>query len=382
MRKILALLLGVYFLFVLSACSFPNGGEQIDSSSEKVNKDKSDVSTPDSINQELDENLTIKADITAVDTNNLKTNSISLKKFNEDKIINTFLKDRTIVRKDEIKNVLFPEYKDKYLEFSDGSYLTIQLGSLRFRTPYFKDREYDNVISGSTYFIRPDLKDVFTETNLGTIDKNFAVDQVKAVLNEIKIQQLGTPEVIALDYKTLESQWEDYETKDGSQPLKFEKEDEAYVVIFPVVLDKTNITNKGYYNAGNQMNAVGSRIMGVVNKDGLISLTVQGIYEIEGTLKENITPIPLETALEKVKNKYKNTLITDPIVINKIALEYVPTVSNDQSIEFKLIPAWVFSAKQDITVNDKKGGTFQSSQNFTILINALTGNELRNGGER
>ncbi|PLR77951.1 hypothetical protein CU633_07960 [Bacillus sp. V3-13] len=377
MKKIVILLLCVSS-FVLSAC-FPKG-EQKDSSG-SVSVDTPNGTTPNFMDMELDENLMVEADITCTDNKNLKISSISLKNFDEDQIKKTFLKNKTIAETHENNNELFPEYKDKYFQLSDESYLIMELGSIRYTDVFYSDRSYDDVISGSTYFIRSDLKDVYKETTLDNINKNDAIEKVRNAANEVGISQLGEPEVIALDFETLESEWEDYETKDGGHPRKWEKDDEAYIVIFPVVYDNITITNKGYSNANNQMSVIGSRIMGVVNKDGLIFFTGSGIYELGETLNDNITPISLETALGKVKNKYKDVLITDPIVISKIALEYVPVMSNTKAIKYELIPAWVFTAKQDVTFNEK-GGTFKASAEFTIMINAETGQELRIGGER
>jgi hypothetical protein len=378
--KKIVISLVILSLFVISACSFPQGEEK--DSSGSVTLDVSKGSTPTSLDLELEENLNIKADIFGGNNKKLKNYSISLKNLEADKIVDNLSKDKKIIENREVQNELFPEFKDKYFSFSDGSYLTIQYQTLRYSDSFYSKREYESVISGSTYFIRNDLKDVFQETTLEGIDKNKAIEEVKNAINDLDISNAGNPDVIALDYKTLESEWEDYETKDGSSPRKFEKEDEAYVVIFPVVLDDTNITNKGYSNAANQMDAMGSRIMGVVGKEGLIFLTVQGIYEIGETLKDKISPISLETALNKVKNKYKDVLITDPMLISKISLEYVPTVSTTDGIKYKLIPAWVFLGKQDLTIDDKKGGSFQVSSEFSIMINAENGEELHSGGER
>ena len=379
MKKV-AILSVFIFSVLLSACSFPTGEQKEPSSSLKLNNPKS--TTPKFVNIKLDKNLSVKADIIGANAKNLKTNTIFLKNFDEEQTKKVFLKNKKVVKTNEVVNWLFPEYKDKFFDFSDGSYLTKQYGSLVYSTPYFEDREYDNVLSGTTYFIRSDLKEVFNKTTLENIDKNIAIETVKNAANGVGISNLGKPEVVALDLKTLESEWEDYETKNGVPPRKWEKADEAYAVIFPVVYDNINITNKGYANPANQMNATGSRIMGVVTKGGLIYFTASGIYEVGKILKEKITPITLETALAKVKNKYKNVLLTDPVRVSKIALEYVPTVSNDKALNYKLVPAWVFSAKQETTVNDKKGDTFKTSAEFTILINAETGQEIRSGGER
>lgn len=377
MRKIWILKICIS-LFVLSGC-FPNGEQK--GSSDSVSLNKSNHSTSNFIDTELDKNLIVKADITGVNNKTFKINSISLKNFDVDKIKKTFFKNKTVVETHDNRNELFPEYKNKYFQLSDESYLILELGSIRYADAYYNERNYDNAISGSTYFIRPDLKDVYKKTTIESIDKDEAVEKVKNAVNEIGISQLGKPEVIALDFETLESQWEVFETKDGRQPRKWEKDDEAYVVIFPAIYDNSRITNKSYLSATNQMPVLGSRIMGVVNKQGLIFLTCSGIYEIGNTLKDKVTPISLESALEKVKNKYKNVIITDPIIISKIALEYVPTSSlNKDTIKYELIPAWVFTAKQESTFKDKKG-SFKASTNFTIMINAETGQEIRIGGD-
>lgn len=375
MKKIVILLLCI-FSFLLNGC-FPSGNQK--SSSGSVVPNTHNAATPSFIDMELDKNLIIKANITNTDDKNLKISSISLKKFDEEQIKKTFLKNKKIVENHENANPLFPEYVSKYFELSDGSYLMIELGSIRYEDIFFSDRTYDNVISGSTYFVRSDLKDIYKKAMLDNINKDEAIEKVRNAANEAGISQLGNPEVIALDFETLKSQWEDYEGKGGEHPRKWEKDDEAYVVIFPVIYEGTNITNKGYINPNNQIPVIGSRILGVVNKEGLISLTFNGIYEIGETLKENVAPISLETAIEKVKNKYKDILLTDPIVISKIALEYVPTVSNTGAIKYELTPAWVFTGKQDITSKDKKG-TFKTSADLTIIINAETGQELCTGG--
>ncbi|WP_043934331.1 hypothetical protein [Bacillus sp. EB01] len=363
--------------FVLSAC-FPTG-EHKDSLNSRSTK-TSNGPTPEVLERKLDDNILIDADIVSDNEKKIKISSIFLKEFDTEQVKKTFLKDKTIKEIHEDEDWLF-HYKNKYFQLSDESNLTMELGSLRYTDIYYSKREYDTVISGTTYFIRSDLKEVFKNKSLEGIDKAKSIEIVKKVANEVGITNLGNPEVFALDFETLQSEWEDYETKNGGHPRKWEKADEAYVVTFPILYDNIAITNKGYADVNNQISVIGSRIMGVVNKNGLIFFTGSGVYELGETLKKNITPISLETALEKVKNKYKDVLITDPIVISKIALEYLPVVNNTEKVKFELIPAWIFTANQDVTFNDK-GGTFKTKAEFTIIITGETGQEIRTGGER
>jgi hypothetical protein len=378
--KKLVFLIMCLTLIVLTAC-FPTG-EQKDSSS-TVLLNETEGSRPISIDRELEENLYVKGEVNWPEVERFKSRQVSLKmKFDVKKDLGPLLKNKQIKETREVNNGMFKNHKDTFISFADGSYLSIQYGRVRYSDTIFQEREYENVISGSTYFIRPDLREVFKKNELEGLDKNNAIQQVKNALTGLGIDKLGDPDVIALDFETLDSEWEDYETKDGSEPRKFKKEDEAYLVIYPVVSDGIKITTTGYFNPDNQIDAIGSRVMGVVSKDGLLLLQVSGIYDKGDIVNDNINPISLETALKKVKNKYKNIMIEDPILISKISLEYVPIVASTDTIKYVLAPAWVFQGKQDKTMDDKKGGTIQVSDDFTILINAETGEEIRSGGVR
>lgn len=378
MKKIVILLV-ILSSFMLSACFFPTGEKKDSSSSVSLNN--SDEDPPEFVDTKLEEDLIVKADVSAGKNEKLHSSSISLKTFDEEQIKETILENKTIEEIHENKNDRFPEHVNKYFQMSDESYLILEPGSIRFADKAYSDREYENIISGSTYFIRSDLKKVYKKSDLDGINKDEAIEIVSNAAKGAGISQLGNPEVISLDYETLESEWEEYETKPGVELRKWEKEDEAYVVIFSVVQDDLTITNKGYFSASSQMSVIGSRIMGVVSKKGLIFFTASDIYEIEETLNKNITPISLESALEKVKSKYKDVLITDPILISKISLEYVPVISSTEPVSYELVPAWVFTGEQDVTFNDK-GGTFKAPAEFSIMFNAENGQEIRIGGER
>lgn len=381
MKKIL-LFIGCSFVFVLSAC-FPTGSTN-DSPSDTTNPNdsKSITPAPGFIDTELDKNLIVQADVVEPAREHLKIRTIHLKEFDQKQIENVFLKNRTVVNSHENNNEYFPNYKDQTIEFEDGSYVRKELGKLIFNDIFYQERFYDAVISDLSFFIRSDIKDVFQKDSLDNIDKNQAIETVKNIVKELGISSLGNAEVYALDLEGLSSQWEDFPTKSGESPRKWEKEDEAYLVAFPVVYDNVRITTKGYVNEANAIPAIGSRIMGVVNKNGLIHLTCTGIYEVGKTVKENITAISVDSALEIVKNKYKDVLLTVPIRISHIALEYVPTVSNNDGVAYQLVPAWVFTAHQKTTYNDPKKGAFEDDSEFTIIINAETGKEIRIGGEQ
>ncbi|MFP7471198.1 hypothetical protein [Niallia sp. Man26] len=376
MKKIWLLLLCT-FLVVLSGC-FPTGEQNAASDSKQANK--SNEPTPDNLDVELDKNLLVKADIAGGENKDYPSLSISPKDFKNDPLKQELVNNKELTDTFENNNEIKPDYKDVYFEFTDGSYMSIELGTVRFEDSFYSDREYSDVIYGAKPNIRSDLHDIYKKTALENINSNDAIEKVKKAANEYGITNLGNPDVIALDLETLENEWEDYEQKDGGHPRKWEKADEAYVVTFPVVHNNLIITNKGYFSNAAEIPVIGSRIVGVVNKDGIIALTLDGIYDTGKTIQNKVNPISLEDALNMVENKYKDVILTDPITISKIALEYVPIVSKQDSISYKLTPAWVFTAKQDVTSSDEKG-TNTASDYFTIIIDADTGQELRIGSD-
>lgn len=375
-------ILGFSTLIILSG-RFPTGAPKDDSDISREDRDSAAThTTPNFVETELDENLIVHASVSQTNHENLKSRSIHLKNFDEEQIKKVFLKKRTVIDSYESHNEWFPTYKDNYYEFDDESYVRTEPGSLNYQDEFYFNRTYESVISDLSYFIRSDIEDVFKKTELEGMNKDKAIESVRELLNEVGMDDLGEPEVYALDLDSLKSEWEDYQTKQEESPRQWEKKDEAYLVIFPIIYDNVNVTNKGYIDQANQIPVTGSRIMGVVNREGVINLTCRGIYEIGGALEENITPITIETALEKIKEKYKNTLLTDPIRITHISLEYVPTVSSGDDISHQLIPAWVFTAQQMVNYSDEEKGPATVATEFTIMINAETGMEIRNGGEQ
>lgn len=378
MKKLIITALLINSCLLLNAC-FPTAERQ--SKSSPINIENPPEKTQGFIELKLAENLFVKANIESGKTKKLTEKSIVLGNFSRNVLKTNFFKRKQVQEKRETPNDIFPKYKNSNFQFTDNSTLIIEPGLLEYRDSKIDNIDYHNIIFGSNYFIRPDLKDVYKETSLEGINKNNSVDMLKATLGEVGITNLGEPTIISLDIKTLESEWEDYETKEGGSPRKWQKEDEAYVITFPVDVNNIDITTKGYFDVNTDIPIIGSRILGIVNKDGLVFLSCHGIYNIDGNeTHEDITTISFKTALKKIKDKYRDVLITQPLVISKLSLEYVPVITQTNPNKFKLAPTWVVTANEEVTVSDDKKGKFSVSSTFNIFINAEDGQEIRSGG--
>lgn len=367
----------VIMYIILLTTSLLLGGCFPDGKPSSSNDVKSPIinESDDYLDVTLADNLIIKSEIPEYNADKLMKCKISYKEFDTD-WTNSFLSTKNIIENNEWNNDLFPEYKAETINCDDGSYISTDMDVLRFYDTKYMERDYGSIIYGSTTAIRPDLTEIYTKTELENLDKTQAIQMVSQEIEKLDISVVGVPDVIVLDYETMKSEWTDYETKDGSPAKQWEKDDEAYFIIYDVLFDDVGILNTSYMDNDLGFQVSGSYVFAVVSQDGIICFECSGIYDYDNSNKSDIVPISLDTALEQVKNKYKNVILTDPITISKIELKYVPIINTLDPLTLELIPAWVFYAKQTFREEDEKG-TFESDTSYTIILSAEDGQEIQ-----
>jgi hypothetical protein len=343
-----------------------------------INSD-GDSSSAETVPKHLDEKLLdkleINADINFPDDAKWKTYSATPKKFSEEELNNAFLNEKTI--KDKYENQLYENRDDLSIiyNFSDDTSLIVQTGMITYSHPEY-DHRYMITDDDFGNFIRPDIADLYTETSLDGIDREQSVDLVKGKLSALGVSVSDTPEVYALNYDTFKNMWEDYEEKDGTPAKPWDKDDEAYLIIFKEQAEALPITGEGYVNAENGVSTSGGRIYGLVSKSGLIYLNLSGIYEISEPSTE-VNLISFNTAKEVVKEKYNNIILSSTILISEVTVELIPVHSSIDKAE--LVPTWIFTASQEQTFSDEKG-IYTKASKFPVFVNGKTGDEIRIGG--
>lgn len=376
MKKLPAFLMTGVFLLTLCSC-FPTGKETVASTDASISVELTDS---DHVELTLAENLEVQADVHQNKNASLSKFQASLQEFDFEQVLSSQFANKTITEQYKVENAIYPEYFQKTAEFDDGSYLTVNLGELRFASPLYSDRFYYNEIFEAGYFVRPNLKQIYKKDHLETVDKSSAIQLVSDAIQTLGISASDAPEVIALDYDTMMSEWEDFQLRDGSWATPWSENEEAYAIVYPVQYNGVNITDFGYWNSGKEVFALGSRILGVVSEQGLIHLYCTGLYnQIEET-ESNVSCISLEAALTQIKKKYEDILLTDPIIITNISLEYVPLATDSDSTVFEFVPAWVFDTKQvfnNEAENGKEASQYES--NYSVVILAEDGQELKVG---
>jgi hypothetical protein len=264
---------------------FPTGKtstNELANTAADINSDggfSSSEAVPKHLNEELLDKLEINADINFPADAKWKTYSATLKNFSEEELNTAFLNEKTI--KDKYEYQLYEDRDDvtTTYNFSDDTSLNVQAGMAIYSHPEY-DHRYMLADDDLSNFIRPDIADLYTETSLDGIDRAQSVDLVKGKLSALGVSVSDTPEVYALNYDTFKNLWENYEEKDGTPAKPWDKDDEAYLIIFKEQAETLPITDEGYINAENGLSTNGGRIYGLVSKSGLIYLSLAGIYEI------------------------------------------------------------------------------------------------------
>lgn len=361
----------------------PNGNESAASSTPSIS-----TSTPSEIQKNLANNIVLNGTVYIPAVTPSSTFQAVPLNFDYNQLSDIFLQGKSDVRYEERRHPFTNEIMYRGFIASDTSGVSINYegvsNGLFFGEKVYNDYPYALSMYAYEGWIRPDFRKKFPLQLLENIDKEQAISLVKEKLDALNVPVLETPEVYSLDIDSLkkdfDTNWKDFENPkypDGKHP-EWTKEQEAYVIVYQAALpDGSPITQKSYMPGAIYNNPIyGSKLAGVVSKEGLIFLNVVGTYDVQGQQPLSGPVISLESACDRMAATYDNILVTDPIEIQKISLEYVPRFINAENYKFEIVPAWVFQGTQEL--NDEKGGT--SSVDVLVMIDAVTGAEIPNEG--
>jgi hypothetical protein len=341
-----------------------------------------DGSTPSFLDEQLLENLYIDADISFDPDLQWKTIEVGYRGFDKEDCLDIFAQGREIEQQHDSDSVIpsATEQESIYF-FSDESMLAVDAGTVRYNKPESvrrpdSDATYDNAIDGY-YWLRDDLGEIYDQGEVEGLGRAEAIDMVTSVVTSLGLPVDPVPDVYALDYETLMSDWKDYFLKDGVTPAKpWAEDDGAYAVVFHERIGGLPVTDVGYTNIEMGFPINGGRIRGIVSKDGLIAFRCSGIFSELSA--QPSTLISLDAAIEAVKTKYRDIIITDPVTITAVSAVLLPCYTSIEPPEVRLIPAWVFLASQTL-MEQSPDGLVLATHSFNIIINGETGAELRIG---
>ncbi len=227
------------------------------------------------------------------------------------------------------------------------------------------------------------------ELDFMTISK--ATEQVAGIFNQLHITPHLPPKVYTLDYATLQREQDTliqdqdfkYFVDLGKIKLKekWNKEDEAYYMVFRIDIHGIPCTPTGYTLQSSEVEVPGSEVRVIVSKNGIESFDIEGSIYKELNAKANPSfLISLEQALDSLKKKFDTIILKDELTVRNISIMYVPQITSSNvdpktgvllNKKLEMIPAWCFNIEQKYT----KGGKVNTGS-IVVNINAVTGEEI------
>ena len=372
---------------VLTGC-FPDGKKTL--SEDAFTNDLTAI--PEELQETLAENLIIDADIVVPEKFPAKTYQATLKEGDKENIEQVFLSNKEVTNVEEIPND-FDRTKTNYLySTADEASLFIEDGNILFNEKKAIDCQYTRYVKGHSFFMDYNLKKTFPKETLNNVDREASVQYFKDICDELGVEISGEPEVYALDVENLDRITDYSEEQPNREPIeKWTEEDQVYFINAHVLYDAFPMTQFGYITKSGY--GEGTRLSVFFGVNGLIEFSLNHFYEIMDNGKDISEICSLDVANNAIKEKYKNTILSNPITVSEIRLEYVPVQKDVEKQIYELTPMWVYTASQDSQITKGQQATednqmtkeeaekvIETTNIFQIYVDALTGAEFDIGG--
>lgn len=414
-KKYTSILVGMLILSILTACApeDPNGEIvkpiQESNTAENNTSGKSTTTpeynsieellleTPNHFEKVYSEDFAVEAE---VNVPNVKTADILLAKyrsFDEEKLVSIFysteIPQRNVSEVDDI--VSYNDNKSNlYIAKDRVDYSSHELDVVKFPTDSF-------TMNSDLYSTYPRFSQVYKQDNLKFMTRSDAAKNVSDILLDLSLDIIDNPEIYAIDSPTMQIQQEeriqkeiDIQNKMGVSPLQdptfgyetkdvFTEEDDFYILNFKMRQQEIPITQKSYTIAANERGMMGSTAKVSFSQKGIIGLSLNGIYEVQGVDESPATLITMEDAIQVAFEQHNSIISTNSVNVKAVDLEYVPIPYNSNYDEVKLVPAWSLTVTYhtDTTLDkSSKNGTEEVASresNSLIFINAVTGEVIQ-----
>lgn len=128
----------------------------------------------------------------------------------------------------------------------------------------------------------------------------------------------------------------------SDQDISFEGDEGCYYIVWNQKSENSESIFSENYSADTLSgagNCRGSYVLGIVNKEGIVSFETPMNYTIaEKKSEENI--IDVDVALDCVKEKYSNLILNEPVIITEIYFCYSYSLIDKDSLTYALLPTW------------------------------------------
>lgn len=374
----------------------PNASRQRPGSLKDI-KGVTDLSKlPDYLEGSLEQYLTIEADIEVYPegTYNLYQATLQDTEKVYQKWVDTFIPGKQFASQNHMQDMMLNDdtipnynYQDQTI---DGESLLISNNFHMFTDNSSKITSiYDDLSNPAKIPIlsvgQSESKDIvlrnrFPKEELAEFSKDSALAMVEEKINALGIQNLGNPNVYALDIESV-NKWIQNEVKPNADSIQYasgvptkwtNQNQECYYITYNMMLGGVKFTDSSTPNlAGKVYNdpvmTTGSVLQAFVNQNGVFYFYFGDIYNVKTTQK-NLSCISMEQAISVYAEKYKNAFEEEARKMFKIQLLYVPKYEED--FNFELRPAWVISSQTKVNPELP-----EEEQNYVTkdYVDAITG---------
>lgn len=278
----------------------------------------------------------------------------------------------------------YGKQEGRYYESKAGASLFVGFDSLLYQTQSFRER-YEGIDYGmpSTSLLSP-----YEEGELQGFSSSDALEQAQSILTAIGVDNFILANYYAMPSDAMQEKkdayvdemismlksMDDYESGTYAEEearlsrlkeVLYEEQDELYAFYFGLTARGASIampTNGMRYN----MISAGEESVGKVyaqvymGRDGVEFVHVpiaMKAGESEGS--SSLEVLALDDALNALVEKYSSVKSSDPVMVDKIALEYCAMPDSRSESGVVLVPCWVFRNAGD--------------SDFAVRVNALTG---------
>lgn len=263
--------------------------------------------------------------------------------------------------------------------FDDNSNLVFSLGSVSYYTEMEVEHQYTYYFDNYENFKNEDtLKKMFSDKDIDGIEKSDALDSANHIISILDINDIlgGEPQVYSMDAVSVNHLQDEYDAKDkyGEKVSKWNAEQEAYLLIYPVLYQ--NIPSLNMTATGENELISSSKVYFIYGRNGLIAFNVSGIFDVKNTVQESYVYSPLD-AIQNIKNSFENIIMDSEIEISLVKLAYITRCDFDNIKEQRIEPVWFIDGKYTNSASDNVDGKdVPIDDSYTTIISAVSGETI------
>lgn len=325
--------------------------------------------TPEHISQELCAYITVDADVTVEQPEQLYTYTALYDVLDAERLKEIFMPDEA----DAVMDAM-PEFENYTCMTADGTKrASMAAGIIYTDKPY--SYYYVLVVTGDNWRLFPEsFPDIETVEALPFADGKEAKDAARQMAGRLDLTLDEEPFVFegidAAGLTELYEQGLEIYGEDGIRrylpDFEIEPDMGCYYMVWRVLGPHSERLRNANLHIGGGTWTDGEYVAAIYSPGGLTYFYTNAVFEYES--EEPLDQIvSVEAALEQIKGLYENVIMTeeDQITITEIALEYVPQLVNIDGAVYEIKPAWCMY-----------GTTGTTDSPFMLMVDAQTGEVL------